>query len=124
MRLTIKQIDNAKPRDKKYKMADGRGLCLLVSPSGAKLWVWRYRIGGAEKNMAFGEYPWPSIFERPIYFVELRDGYACSWCELKEKELFLVPFPQSRSQVRQVRIPFEAEVVGRVTAISMRIAEV
>lgn len=67
---------------------------------------------------------WPSVFDRPIYFVELRGGYACSWCELKEKQLLLIPFPQSRSQVRQLRIPFEAEVVGRVTAVSMRIAEV
>ncbi len=56
MALTIKEIENARPREKRYKMADGGGLCLLVSPSGAKLWVWRYRIGGAEKNMAFGEY--------------------------------------------------------------------
>jgi hypothetical protein len=55
--LTIKEIDNAKPRTKKYKMADGGGLCLLVPLSGAKLWVWRYRFDGAEKNMHFGEYP-------------------------------------------------------------------
>jgi len=65
---------------------------------------------------------WPNVFDRPIYFVELRDGYACSWCELKDKQLFLVPYPQSRSQVRQLRVPFDAEIIGRVTAISMRIA--
>jgi Arm DNA-binding domain len=38
-------------------MADGGGLCLLVAPSGAKLWGRRYRFDGAEKNMHFGEYP-------------------------------------------------------------------
>jgi hypothetical protein len=38
MGLTIKEIENAKPRDKKYKLADGGGLCLLVLPSGGKLW--------------------------------------------------------------------------------------
>jgi len=54
--LTIKEIENAKPLPKKYKMADGGGLCLLVAPSGSKLWVWRYRFNGAEKNMHFGEY--------------------------------------------------------------------
>ena len=25
---------------------------------------------------------WQNEFDRPIYFVELRNGYACSWCEL------------------------------------------
>jgi hypothetical protein len=63
MALTIKEIENAKPRDKRYKMADGGGQCLLVSPSGAKLGVWRYRIGGAERNMAFGEYPLVTLKE-------------------------------------------------------------
>jgi hypothetical protein len=38
MALTIKEIDNARPKTKKYKLADGGGLCLLVAPSGAKLW--------------------------------------------------------------------------------------
>jgi transcriptional regulator with XRE-family HTH domain len=79
-------------------------------------------IDARQRKIEWGE--WPSVFDRPIYFVELRGGYACSWCELKEKQLLLVPFPRSRSQVRQLRIPFEAEVVGRVTAVSMRITEV
>ena len=57
MGLTIKEIENAKPRAKKYKLGDGGGLCLIVRPSGAKLWVWRYRFDGIEKNMSFGEYP-------------------------------------------------------------------
>jgi integrase len=57
MSLTIKEIENAKPRDKKYKLADGGGLCLLVQPWGAKCWLWRYRFDGIEKNMTFGEYP-------------------------------------------------------------------
>ena len=57
MGLTIKEIENAKPQAKKYKLADGGGLCLIVKPSGAKLWLWRYRFNGIEKNMSFGEYP-------------------------------------------------------------------
>ena len=57
MALTIKEIDNAKPKAKKYKMLDGGGLCLLVLPTGTKLWLWRYQFDGSEKNMTFGEYP-------------------------------------------------------------------
>jgi Arm DNA-binding domain len=67
--LTIKEIENAKPMVKKYKMADGGGLCLLVTPSGAKLWVWRYRFDGAEKNMHFGEYPGVTLKDaRELHF--------------------------------------------------------
>jgi len=55
--LTIKEVENAKPKDKKYKLADGGGLCLLIQPWGGKFWLWRYRFDGAEKNMTFGEYP-------------------------------------------------------------------
>ena len=52
-----KEIDGAKPTDKPYKLTDGGGLCLLVPPSGAKLWRWRYRFDGKENMMAFGEFP-------------------------------------------------------------------
>jgi hypothetical protein len=42
--LTIKEIENAKPKDKKYKLADGGGLCLLIQPWGGKFWLWRYLL--------------------------------------------------------------------------------
>jgi integrase len=57
MKLTDVQVKNAKPMDKKYKLADGGGLYLLVSPNGSKLWHWKYRVVGKEKLMAFGPYP-------------------------------------------------------------------
>ncbi len=57
MPLTIKEIENAKPREKKYKLADSGGLCLVVQPWGGKFWLWRYRFDGTEKNMTFGDYP-------------------------------------------------------------------
>jgi len=57
MALTIKEIENAKPKVKKYKMLDGGGLSLLVLPTGTKLWLWRYQFNGTEKNITFGEYP-------------------------------------------------------------------
>jgi transcriptional regulator with XRE-family HTH domain len=61
--------------------------------------------------------------ERPIYFVELRDGYACSWCEKLSNLLLLVPHPLSPVKTRQLVYPQEAEIVGRVTGVAMRLAE-
>jgi hypothetical protein len=66
---------------------------------------------------------WQDEFDRPIYFVELRRGYACSWCELNNQSLILLPCPQSPCHIRQLRFPSEADIIGRVTAVTMRIAE-
>ena len=65
--------------------------------------------------------PWRTEFDRPIYFVELRDGYACSWCELQGNQLTLLPHPLSPCKIRQFSYPTEAEIVGRVTAVAMRV---
>ncbi|MBS0458160.1 MAG: DUF4102 domain-containing protein, partial [Proteobacteria bacterium] len=36
--LTPSAVQNAKPKDKPYKLADERGMFLLVTPAGGKLW--------------------------------------------------------------------------------------
>jgi len=66
---------------------------------------------------------WTGEHDRPIYFVELRDSYVCCWCQLDGRQLSVIPHPISRLQIRTYRYPDEAEVVGRVTAVVMRIAE-
>ena len=55
--LTDTAVKNAKPKSKPYKVADGGGLYLLVSPTGAKLWRYKYRIAGKEGTYAIGVYP-------------------------------------------------------------------
>jgi len=64
---------------------------------------------------------WRTEFERPIYFIELRNGYVCGWCEIDRGQLVVVPHPQSRESVRQFAHPSQAEIVGRVTGVAMRI---
>jgi len=66
---------------------------------------------------------WHTDHDRPIFFFELRDRYVCSWCELHGGQLILVPTAQSRGHARHVRYPGDATIVGRVTAVAMRIAE-
>lgn len=55
--LTDKQIVNAKAKLKTYRLADGGGLYLEVSKSGAKYWRLKYRFAGKEKRLAIGVYP-------------------------------------------------------------------
>ncbi|TCK30768.1 integrase [Ancylobacter aquaticus] len=57
MPLTEMAIRSAKPIAKPFKLADGGGLYLLVSPTGSRLWRLKYRIGGREKVLAIGAYP-------------------------------------------------------------------
>ena len=56
-------------------------------------------------------------------FSELRDEYVCSWCEIKEGHLITIPYPNSPVEIRRFPYPREAEIVGRVTGVAMRIAE-
>lgn len=55
--LTDTEVKNFKGADKPYKKRDGGSLELLVTPSGSKLWRYRYRIGGTENVYAIGKYP-------------------------------------------------------------------
>lgn len=66
MALTVTAIKAAKPKAKPYKLADEKGLSLIVSPSGGMLWRWKYRVDGIgadgqpkriEKMLALGAYP-------------------------------------------------------------------
>lgn len=51
------QVKNAKPQEKDYKLMDGFGLFLLVTPTNGKLWRFDYRYGDKRKVLAFGAYP-------------------------------------------------------------------
>jgi hypothetical protein len=57
MALNENQVENAKPADTAYKLADGLGMFLLVNPKGGRLWRFKYRFGGKEKLLALGPYP-------------------------------------------------------------------
>ncbi len=57
MPLTVTAANNAKSKDKPYKLSDEKGLYLLIQPSGGKLWRFDYRFIGKRKTLALGAYP-------------------------------------------------------------------
>ena len=63
MPLTASQVKSAKPSEKPFKIADGRGLFLLVNPNGSKYWRMKYRFNGKEKLLSFGVHPDVSLAE-------------------------------------------------------------
>ena len=63
MALTEIQARNAKPDDRPYPLAAGKGLRLLVNPNGSKLWQHRYRFEGKAKMLSYGSYPVVTVKE-------------------------------------------------------------
>jgi hypothetical protein len=57
MFLADASIKALKPRDVRYLVTDGRGLCLEVLPSGKLSWLYRYRFKGKPEKVMFGRYP-------------------------------------------------------------------
>jgi transcriptional regulator with XRE-family HTH domain len=66
---------------------------------------------------------WRSEYERPIYFVETRDGHTCCWCGMRRDDIILQPHPLSPVPVRILKHPQEAEVLGQVVGVAMKLTE-
>jgi len=67
MPLSDTAIKKAKAGPKPIKLSDGKGMYLLVNPTGSKLWRWKYRVLGKEKVMTLGAYP-------DVSLAQARDG--------------------------------------------------
>ncbi|KJX49780.1 tyrosine-type recombinase/integrase [Enterobacter hormaechei] len=61
MSLTDIKAKNAKPLEKEYKLTDGFGMFLRVTPKGSKYWQMAYRFEGKQKLFSIGVYPAVSL---------------------------------------------------------------
>ena len=77
MALTFAAIKNAKGRDKPYKLTDGDGLFLHVTPNGSRYWRMNYRYLGKQKTLAFGVFP-------DIGLADAREQLAASDSQLRQ----------------------------------------
>jgi hypothetical protein len=59
--LTELRLKAANPAEKSYKLFDQRGLFMLVTPAGGRLWRFKYKRGGVEKLLTLGRYPEVSL---------------------------------------------------------------
>lgn len=78
MALTNIKIQNAKPRDKPYKMFDSGGLFLFVLKSGNKVWRFKFHFNKKEQLIVIGSYPAISLADarkkRDEYRILLAEG--------------------------------------------------
>ena len=63
MKLNDRQIKNAKPAKKPFKLNDSKGLYLYINTSGGKLWRFDFSHNGKRKTLSIGKYPTISLVE-------------------------------------------------------------
>lgn len=64
---------------------------------------------------------WANEYERPIYFLEHRDGFLFGWCTLADRHLVLQSHPASENNPEVFSYPDEVEVIGQVAGVAMRL---
>jgi len=64
---------------------------------------------------------WDNDFSRPIYFLELRQGYRFGWCTEKAGTMIVQPHSSSPNLAEAFSHPGEIEVIGQVVAVAMRL---
>lgn len=72
-----------------------------------------------ENRRRIAEGGWSSEFDRPIYFLEHREGYACAWCSRRGDRLVLQPHPASDCDPEFYSYPQEIEVIGQITDVAI-----
>ena len=76
MKLKDSECKNAKGKAKPYKLGDGKGLYLEVTPKGAKYWRLKYRMGDKEKRLSIGVYPAIKLKEARQAMLEAKELIA------------------------------------------------
>ena len=62
---------------------------------------------------------WTNEFDRPVYFLEHREGYVCGWCMSSAGRLLVQPHPSSNRLPVSFAFPGGVEVIGQVTGVAM-----
>jgi transcriptional regulator with XRE-family HTH domain len=66
---------------------------------------------------------WSNEYDRPMYFVEIRNGYRCGWFQKDKSLLIMQPHMLSRCAPEAWRTPDEAEIIGQVVGVVSYLGE-
>ena len=64
---------------------------------------------------------WNNEFERPLYFFEHRQGFACGWASMNGEKLVVLPHPLSTCSPQVYNYPNDIDLIGQVSGIAMRL---
>jgi transcriptional regulator with XRE-family HTH domain len=113
-RLPLMLLDGIRPEEHRYAYigADDWFMYPILTPGSLVLIDER-------KNKIVNS-GWTNEFERPIYFLEHRQGYACAWCYQADDQIVLQPHPSSMC-LPEVYLVNELDVLGQVSGVAMRL---
>ena len=63
---------------------------------------------------------WTGDYDRPIYFLEHRNGYAFGWCNIVDSTLVVQPHPSSELPPQLFSWPADADIIGQLTGAAMK----
>jgi integrase len=110
--LNDTQCRTAKPKDKPYKLTDGKGLYLEVKPNGVKAWRYRFELAEGEKvkesTFAIGDYCAAPNSETPDEAKARRDGRRFTLAEARDERV------KARALVKQGINPAHERQMGRI----------
>lgn len=85
--LSAAAVNNAKPREREYKLTDGGGLYLRVRPSGARSWYFKYRLHGRQYAFHVGPFPEVPLTRARILHDQARATVATGHHPLEERRM-------------------------------------
>ncbi|MGF7191986.1 integrase [Robbsia andropogonis] len=85
--LTDVQCRTAKPKDRPYKLTDGKGLHLEVKPNGTKAWRYRFEFAGKESVFAIGDYPAISLSDARVARQAARDQVKEGYSPVRTRQI-------------------------------------
>jgi hypothetical protein len=83
MALTDLKVRNAKPRKRRYRLADANNLSIEITEKGGRYWRYRYRLNGKENLYAGGEWCRSPIGETAEKAEERRQGGKLTLAEAR-----------------------------------------
>lgn len=72
-KFTDNQIKNLKPEEKTYRITEGNGFYIRVTPQGKKAWLYRYHYAGKDQTVTLGYYPTMILSQAHTAYQELFD---------------------------------------------------
>ncbi len=75
-KLSVVAIKNSKPKEAPYKLSDGGGLYLLVTPDGGRYWRFDYRFAAKRRTLALGTFPTVTLSQARKKMQEARELLA------------------------------------------------